>query len=77
MKLVMFDIDGTLTESNSLDDESYLQALHEVFGFSEILSDWTSYTHVTDACILNSVDRKVLRSLCDEYLYKWIFAEKL
>ncbi|MBD6620664.1 HAD family hydrolase [Komarekiella sp. 'clone 1'] len=51
----MFDIDGTLTESNNLDDESYLQALHEVFGFSEVSSDWTSYTHVTDACILKEV----------------------
>lgn len=55
MKLVMFDIDGTLTESNHLDDESYLQALYEVFGFSEVSSDWTSYTHVTDACILKEV----------------------
>ncbi|MCC5623122.1 hypothetical protein [Nostoc sp. CHAB 5715] len=55
MKLVMFDIDGTLTESNSLDDESYLQALHKVFGFSEVSSDWTSYSHVTDACILKEV----------------------
>ncbi|WP_138504798.1 HAD family hydrolase [Nostoc sp. PA-18-2419] len=55
MKLVMFDIDGTLTESNNLDDESYLQALYEVFGFSEVSSDWTSYTYVTDACILKEV----------------------
>ncbi|MCG6138420.1 MAG: HAD family hydrolase [Nostoc sp. LLA-1] len=55
MKLVMFDIDGTLTESNSLDDESYLQALHEVFGFSQISNDWTSYTHVTDVCIFQEV----------------------
>ncbi len=51
----MFDIDGTLTESNNLDDESYLQALYEVFGFSEVSSDWTSYTYVTDACILKEV----------------------
>jgi phosphoglycolate phosphatase-like HAD superfamily hydrolase len=55
MKLVMFDIDGTLTESNHLDNESYLQALSEVFGFSEVSSDWTSYSHVTDACILREV----------------------
>ncbi|MBD2695213.1 HAD family hydrolase [Anabaena catenula] len=55
IKLVMFDIDGTLTESNHLDNESYLQALYEVFGFSEVSSDWTSYTHVTDACILREV----------------------
>ncbi|MDZ8108010.1 MAG: HAD hydrolase-like protein [Nostoc sp. DedQUE12a] len=55
MKLLMFDIDGTLTESNNLDNESYLQALNEVFGFSEVSSDWTSYTHVTDACILKEI----------------------
>lgn len=55
MKLVMFDIDGTLTESNNLDDEAYLQALREVFGFFEVSSDWASYTHVTDACILKEV----------------------
>jgi phosphoglycolate phosphatase-like HAD superfamily hydrolase len=55
MQLVMFDIDGTLVESNALDNESYLQALSEVFGFSEISSDWTSYSHVTDACILREV----------------------
>jgi phosphoglycolate phosphatase-like HAD superfamily hydrolase len=55
MQLVMFDIDGTLTESNDLDNESYLQALSEVFGFSEVSSDWTSYSHVTDACILREV----------------------
>jgi phosphoglycolate phosphatase-like HAD superfamily hydrolase len=55
MQLVMFDIDGTLTESNDLDDQSYLQALSEVFGFSKVSSDWTSYSHVTDACILKEV----------------------
>nr|MDZ8017280.1 hypothetical protein [Nostoc sp. SerVER01] len=51
----MFDIDGTLTESNNLDNESYLQALYEVFGFSEVSSNWKSYTHVTDACILKDI----------------------
>jgi phosphoglycolate phosphatase-like HAD superfamily hydrolase len=60
MQLVMFDIDGTLTESNDLDNESYLQALSEVFGFSEISSDWTSYSHVTDACILKEVCQREL-----------------
>ncbi len=60
MQLVMFDIDGTLTESNDLDDESYLQALSDVFGFSEVSSDWTSYSHVTDACILKEVCQRQL-----------------
>jgi phosphoglycolate phosphatase-like HAD superfamily hydrolase len=60
MQLVMFDIDGTLTESNALDNESYLQALSEVFGFSEISTDWTSYSHATDACILREVCQRKL-----------------
>jgi phosphoglycolate phosphatase-like HAD superfamily hydrolase len=60
MQLVMFDIDGTLTESNALDDESYLQALSEVLGFSEVSNDWASYTHVTDACILREVCQRKL-----------------
>ncbi|MBE9011289.1 HAD family hydrolase [Pseudanabaenaceae cyanobacterium LEGE 13415] len=51
----MFDIDGTLTQSNDLDDEAFLKALFEVFGLSEISNDWLSYTHVTDACILKEV----------------------
>jgi phosphoglycolate phosphatase-like HAD superfamily hydrolase len=60
MQLVMFDIDGTLTESNDLDDQSYLQALHEVFDFSEVSTDWTSYSHATDACILKEVCQQKL-----------------
>jgi phosphoglycolate phosphatase-like HAD superfamily hydrolase len=60
MQLVMFDIDGTLTESNDLDDQSYLQAFFEVFGFSEVSTDWTSYSHATDACILKEVFQQKL-----------------
>jgi phosphoglycolate phosphatase-like HAD superfamily hydrolase len=60
MQLVMFDIDGTLTESSALDNKSYLQALSEVFGFSEVSSDWTSYSHATDACILREVCQRKL-----------------
>ncbi|MBD2207185.1 HAD hydrolase-like protein [Calothrix sp. FACHB-1219] len=63
VKLVMFDIDGTLTESNHLDNESYLQALSEVFAVSEVSSDWASYTHVTDACILKEVCQSKLASI--------------
>jgi beta-phosphoglucomutase-like phosphatase (HAD superfamily) len=32
MQLVMFDIDGTLTQSNELDEQAFLQALRDVFG---------------------------------------------
>jgi phosphoglycolate phosphatase-like HAD superfamily hydrolase len=55
MKLVMFDVDGTLTESNDLDEMAFIQALDDVFGFKAVSTDWESYTHVTDSCILEEV----------------------
>jgi phosphoglycolate phosphatase-like HAD superfamily hydrolase len=60
MQLVIFDIDGTLTQSNDLDNNAFLQTLFEVFGFLEVSNDWTSYSHVSDACILKEV--------CQHYL---------
>ncbi|WNZ26586.1 HAD family hydrolase [Leptolyngbya sp. NK1-12] len=51
----MFDIDGTLTQSNDLDNAAFLKALFEIFDFSEVSDDWTSYSHVTDACILKEI----------------------
>ena len=55
MTLVMFDIDGTLTESFALDAAAFLDALRDVFGFDDISDDWASYQHVTDAGILAEV----------------------
>ncbi|UCH51948.1 MAG: HAD family hydrolase [Chloroflexota bacterium] len=55
MKLVIFDIDGTLTESNDLDDEAFIKALDDVFGFKAVSNDWESYTHVTNSCVLEEV----------------------
>src|SRR5437867_8015613 len=52
MKLIMFDIDGTLTQSNDLDDAAFLRALSDVFGLHGISDDWDGYTHVSDSCIV-------------------------
>lgn len=49
---VMLDIDGTLVESFSFDEECYLNAVFEVLGH-RIDSDWRQYTHVTDSGILH------------------------
>ena len=53
--LIMFDVDGTLTESFDLDSATYLDALREVFGFHDVSDDWAVYRHVTDAGILAEV----------------------
>jgi len=52
MKLVMFDIDGTLTQTYQTDEICFVQALREVFGFTDINTDWASYPHCSDSGIL-------------------------
>lgn len=70
MKAIIFDIDGTLVDSMSVDTELYLSSIREVLGQVSIrkLSD---YDHVTDSGILAQVlddngysfDLEVVRSV--------------
>jgi len=55
MQLVMFDIDGTLTETMKVDGECFVRSFLEVFGFTDIDADWSHYPHVTDAGIFNEI----------------------
>jgi len=57
MKLVMFDIDGTLTRTFSIDSDCYVQAVEDVAGFESINTDWASYRCVTDSGILEELYR--------------------
>jgi phosphoglycolate phosphatase-like HAD superfamily hydrolase len=57
MHLIMFDLDGTLVDSNAVDSGCYLQALVDVFGFdlAQIDRNWSNYPHITDAGILQTL----------------------
>ena len=56
VELVMFDVDGTLTQSSDLDNKAFVQALKDVFGFNSVSTDWgSSYTHVSDSGILQEI----------------------
>lgn len=57
MKLVMFDIDGTLTQTSQADEICFVQALREVFEFTDINTDWASYPHCSDSGILGEIFR--------------------
>jgi phosphoglycolate phosphatase-like HAD superfamily hydrolase len=48
MHLVVFDIDGTLTQTVKADDECYVRSLAEVCGFNDVNTDWSRYRHATD-----------------------------
>lgn len=47
MILIMFDIDGTLTESYACDQQAYADAFFDVTGCRGVSTDWHSYDHVT------------------------------
>ena len=53
--LILFDIDGTLTQSVDADAECFLRALEDEFGLREINDDWSLYPHCTDSGILATI----------------------
>lgn len=51
----IFDIDGTLVESEHLDAEFFTRAVFDILGDVTIDPEWSSYTKVTDIGILNEI----------------------
>jgi len=51
-RLAVFDIDGTLTDTNAVDEECYLRAVAEVLGLEAAALDWSQAPHVTDSALL-------------------------
>ena len=47
--LVIFDIDGTLTESVAVDDFCFVQAFRDVLGIERINTNWLEYQFQTDS----------------------------
>ena len=47
----MFDIDGTLTDTNAVDDECFLGAVAEVLELPSSEIDWSDAPHVTDSAL--------------------------
>ncbi|HJR64948.1 MAG TPA: HAD family hydrolase [Gemmatimonadaceae bacterium] len=50
-QLAIFDIDGTLTATNAVDDECYTRAVGETLGVAPEAIDWSDAPHVTDGGI--------------------------
>jgi phosphoglycolate phosphatase-like HAD superfamily hydrolase len=50
-RLVVFDIDGTLTDTNPVDDECFLRSVERMLGVDLGAVAWTDAPHVTDSAI--------------------------
>lgn len=86
MHLAIFDVDGTLIESDAADNSCFLAAFEDTHGIREINTDWSSYRYSTDTGVaseilerhfgevssehLNSVRARFLASL-DGHIAKW------
>jgi len=57
-KLVIFDVDGTLARTSTVDDECWQKAALEVLGIDGISTDWGSYEHSTDEAIATELIQK-------------------
>src|SRR5947209_11570685 len=55
MRLVIFDIDGTLTPTMNADEGCLVRSCKDVFGFVDIDTDWSHYPHTTDSGIFDDV----------------------
>jgi len=55
MRLVVFDIDGTLTQTMKADDECFVRSLAEVCGFRDVDTDWSRYKHATDFGVFREI----------------------
>ena len=52
MKLAVFDLDGTLSATNVVDDRCFVQALRIAFDIQRVNTNWTEYRHVTDLGVM-------------------------
>ena len=55
MRLVIFDIDGTLTQTMKADEECFVRSLAEVCGFHNVDTDWSRYKHATDSGVFREI----------------------
>lgn len=55
MNAVIFDIDGTLLQSDVNDDALYLAAVHDVLGNVKLRPTWSMYTQFTASGILAEI----------------------
>jgi len=55
MRLVIFDIDGTLTQTTTADAECFVRSLADVCGFHDVDTNWSRYRHATDSGIFQEI----------------------
>lgn len=63
MQLVIFDIDGTLTNTYKIDENCFVRAFALEFGIFGIQTNWAEYAHTTDSGITQQIFLEKLKRL--------------
>jgi len=66
VNLAIFDIDGTLTETDQVDETCFVQALADAHGITGISTNWAEYPHTTDSAITSHVFQERLNRVPEE-----------
>lgn len=51
MKLVVFDLDGTLTGTSAVDETCFVQAFADALNIQSLSTNWLDYEHATDTAV--------------------------
>lgn len=74
MNLIVFDIDGTLTDTKKADDNCLEKTMKKLFGISLDGISWADFPHATDWCISQEIFKKHFNRLPSEEEYQEIKA---
>jgi len=69
MKLAIFDIDGTLTDSTQVDDQCMAATFTHFLG-TKAACDWQAVTHVTDPVIVKETAEHITGKPCSQSMYE-------
>lgn len=56
--IAIFDIDGTLTESQAIDNACFVRAFADAFGIHDVDTDWSRYPHTTERALTAEILRR-------------------
>lgn len=61
MNLIIFDIDGTLTQTNDVDSKCFAQAIKDALKITDLNTNWPSYKYSTDSGLVKQIYEEFLQ----------------
>jgi beta-phosphoglucomutase-like phosphatase (HAD superfamily) len=66
MKLIIFDIDGTILDSVNADNKCFTQTFKDLYQIDLTNTDWNDFKNVTDTGLTNEIFEKLLHRVAEK-----------